>query len=265
MIVAIYKGMNTEVLTEDEPNKHVNLNFLNGDGSKNFNTAVLLNNVGYTVLLTYKNFEELTMLLEYAKHKDHVTVFVVYPEVSLYKMFIEPDVYNKTSLSTISVIANEKIKELLHISEILDANEDEHIIVKKVDKKDFSLKQIVSELYYNYIEINDFRTSTHKLFGGLTRDDNITLTMFSDNIVTISQELNEDKKYSLEVDIKDSDDLYKVLKYYVDDAIRKEDVFEFEINFCVEENKLSSIYDYFYKLYTINILLTKSIDNQINF
>lgn len=261
MIVAIYKGMNTEVQTEDESNKYVNLNFLNDDKSKSFNTAVLLNNVGYTVLLTYKNFEELTMLLEYAKHKDHVTVFVVYPNVSLYKMFIEPSVCNKTSLSTMLVIAK-KIKDLRHISGILDTIEDEHIIVKKIDRKDFSLKQIVSELYYNYIEINAFRTSTHKLFGGLTRDNNITLTMFSDNIVTISQELNEDKKYSLEVDIKDSDDLYKVLKYYVDDAICKEDVFEFEINFCVEENKLSSIYDYFYKLYAINSLLTKPIDNQ---
>jgi hypothetical protein len=221
MIVCVPKDFDTSELIEYNRDKYVLVNSIYK--KLNFNSAVLLSDIGYIVLLKFEDEQELLEYINETKINPNINLFVIYT-----------DAVNVTD----------------SLTEALPTN----VIIKRLDNNQTSLEFIISELYNTHIDLIEFKTSTHKFIRGLSRDGS-RATIFSDNIVTITQELSEEQNFCLEIDIKTSEDLYQLLKEFVDESINLSNVFELDIYFTVSSKTLSEVHDYFYKLHAINNML----------
>ncbi len=243
MIICTYKGVGATTLVQKESNKYSELELFKNNSVVNLGKIKLFSDIGAIIIISASNAKEMLKIKELVESDDTLDVLFIFPDVTLHKEW------------------SERFKDTRHFykkefSKLSNAFSN-YKNVFKINTTEYVLKEIIDEHYEKNIELHEKKTSKYKFISGVTREENKKVTMFTDNICTIIQELDNSREYYLEVDIRSADDLHKVLSYYIDENISIDSVIDAEIKFIVSNKYLSNIHDKLYQLYTFNVYIQK--------
>lgn len=244
MIVAVFKELLKKEELKDSKDEFILLDRIESDSDNvlNLNQALLLSDAGLKVIVQINDINDFVKLEIFAVNNPLADIVYVHADTDLISHF---------TFTTDKELTKQQMKFIdIEYQEVpLNLN------VLKVKDVDFfieptrTLKRLVRYYSRKYPLIFLNKNSKYSLISGITKDGGTT-TLFSDNICTIFKDRQdtEDINYYLELNISSSEELKKIITYYIDDSFTKEIDNEVFLEAQFSAKSLSKIYDKLYVL-----------------
>lgn len=207
MIVAIYKGLGAERLIEDNQYYTVKLYKDENKDSTNLRLAQMMSDLGHIVIIQINSFEDMTTFYNNVINDASFKTLIIYPSTT----FFADENFSKTELMKLNELF-ERERKYKDNTSIVTVKELRPTLNKIIQKH----KETHSNLYENL-------TSKYEFISGLSRDENKSANLFTDNICTILKDrddldffydYNDELKYYVELDIKNSQELERLFNFY---------------------------------------------------